>query len=568
MNRKYVDIIFAFIIFSLPFKYIPQVLWQTILGGPFGQDLVIYPLLIGGVYTAYCQWKYKNVVYKWSIFRKFIIAYLTVLLISLGWGLFNYPYYNLILNGPAEQIEKLPKTLETLHSIGIPVAEKTLLEFWMFARPIKSVFVEAFYTFGATYMIFCWYHNRIQRALDILLKVTTVDLVIIAAYGLVDVCYQNGQMWAQNFITMVLPFIHGNVSAKADYYQFHTHLFWGAQNRSIFLEPSYFGIYMAFAFPLLWWNIFRQTNVRKELFLCGLFIVLAFEIFLTQSRTALAVNLCVFVIFALICLYRVQKKLFILLVILGIGYSSAFAGSMEFLKYGQVPSQIGEWTPLATKWQNMQKKEKELNQSVQKKGKELNQSAQKKEKESNKKIPQTSATEYVEHNLKSLSGSGEKGIHAGSNHSRFTVQKTHIQIGLEHPILGVGTSLRQGYLREKLDKDPGGEIQKWNKNIDKWGLLGAGFPNLGDFTLRFAETGFLGLGLYLFPALMLFWQYGKILIRREMEVERISPFIFSALSFVGIMATGLGDGINITFCYWTAMAISFLLLFSKGDNNI
>ena len=297
--------------------------------------------------------------------------------------------------------------------------------------------------------------------------------------------------------------------------------------------------------------------MRKKLSLCGLFIVLAFEIFLTQSRTALAVNLCVFVIFALICLYRVQKKLFILLVILGIGYSSAFAGSMEFLKYGQVPSQIGEWTPLATKWQNMQKKEKELNQSEQKKG-----------KESNRRNPQTSAMEYVEHNLKSLSGSGEKGIHAGSNHSRFTVQKTHIQIGLEHPVLGVGTSLRQGYLREKLDKDPGGEIQKWNKNIDKWGLLGAGFPNLGDFTLRFAETGFLGLGLYLFPALILLWQYGKILIRREMEVERIGPFIFSALSFVGIMATGLGDGINITFCYWTAMAISFLLLFSKGDNNI
>lgn len=568
MNRKYVDVIFALIVFSLPFKYIPQVLWLNILGGPFGQDLVIYPLVIGFVYTAYCQWKYKNVVYKWSIFRKFIIAYLTVLLISLAWALFDYPYYDLILNGPAGQIEKLPKPLAIFNDLGIPITKKALIEFWMFARPIKTIFFETISTFGGAYMIFCWYHNRIQRALDILLKVTTVDLVIIAAYGLVDVCYQNGQMWAQNFITMVLPFIHGNVSAKADYYQFHTPLFWGAQNRSIFLEPSYFGIYMAFAFPLLWWNIFRQTDVRKKLSLCGLFIVLAFEIFLTQSRTALAVNLCVFVIFALICLYRVQKKLFILLVILGIGYSSAFAGSMEFLKYGQVPSRIGEWTPLATKWQNMQKKEKELNQSVQKKGKELNQSAQKKEKESNKKIPQTSATEYVEHNLKSLSGSGEKGIHAGSNHSRFTVQKTHIQIGLEHPIFGVGTSLRQGYLREKLDKDPGGEIQKWNKNIDKWGLLGAGFPNLGDFTLRFAETGFLGLGLYLFPALMLFWQYGKILIRREMEVERISPFIFSALSFVGIMATGLGDGINITFCYWTAMAISFLLLFSKGDNNI
>lgn len=71
MNRKFIDILFAILVFSLPFGYIPNVLWQNFLGGPFGQDLVVYPLLIGFIYTAYCQWKYKNVVYKWNIFKKF-----------------------------------------------------------------------------------------------------------------------------------------------------------------------------------------------------------------------------------------------------------------------------------------------------------------------------------------------------------------------------------------------------------------------------------------------------------------------------------------------------------------
>ena len=69
------------------------------------------------------------------------------------------------------------------------------------------------------------------------------------------------------------------------------------------------------------------------------------------------------------------------------------------------------------------------------------------------------AQRYIDQNLKSLSGTDKENAHAGSNHSRFTVQKTHIHIGLEHPLLGVGTGLRQGYLREKLDKDPGWEIQ-------------------------------------------------------------------------------------------------------------
>ena len=119
MNQKVIDILFSILVFSLPFKYIPKLFWQTFLGGPFGQDLVVYPLLMGFVYTCYCQWKHRNVLYKWDIFKKFVCAYLVVLFISLLWGLFNYPYYEQILNGPADQVEKLPWVLAFLHSVGI-----------------------------------------------------------------------------------------------------------------------------------------------------------------------------------------------------------------------------------------------------------------------------------------------------------------------------------------------------------------------------------------------------------------------------------------------------------------
>lgn len=535
MNRKIIDAIFAFLIFALPFKYIPRILWQSTLGGPFGQDLVVYPLFIGFVYTAYCQWKYKTVFYKWNVFKKFIIAYLAILFISLTWGLIIYPYYDQILAGPANQIEKLPRVLTILHGIGIPMEKKTLLELWMFARPIKSVFFEVLYTFGAAYMIFCWYHNHVKRAVDILLKITTVDLVIIAAYGLVDVCYQNGQMWAQGFIAFTFPIFHSDVAAKFDYYQFHTPLFWDSQNRSIFLEPSYFGIYMSFAFPLLWWNIFRQNTRCKQLALWLLFITLTFEIFLTQSRTALAVNLGIFAIFAILCVWQRQKKLLILLLTLCIGCGIGFAGAIEFIQVGQVPSKLGEWTPLATKWQKIEMKA----------GDELR-----------KGFSGANSDVYISENLRSLSGQ-EEGNHAGSNHSRFTVQKTYIQIGMEHPLFGVGTTLRQGYLREKLDKDSGDEIQKWNKNIDERGLLQLSFPTLGDFTLHFAETGFLGLGFYIFPALLLLFGYAKVVSKRH---KTVAPFLFSGLSFIGIMTTGLGDGINITFCYWMIMSIDYIII--------
>lgn len=537
MNTKFIDFLFAFLVFSLPFKYIPRVFWQTLLGGPFGQDLVVYPLLIGFIYTAYCQWKYKNVIYKWNFFKKFIFAYLSVLLISLAWGLFNYPYYEQILNGPADQIEKLPKVLAILHGIGIPVAEKTLLEIWMFARPIKAVFFETLYTFGAAYMIFCWYHARAQRAIDILLKVTTVDLIIVAAYGFVDVCYQNGQMWAQNILIVLNQIIHANVTIHPFPGESVTMMFRDVQNRSLFLEPSYFGIFMVFAYPLLCLKIFQAQSLTKKIALLALFGIITFELFLSQSRLALAVNFGVFLLFAGSCLYRMQRELTIFLVSVCIVGGLAFGSAMAFLQYEQVPAGLGDWYPLATKF----KEESQVDQLE-------------------KGIKNTSAWGYFHEGLGSLSNDYESGQHAESNHSRYTIQRNHIDIGLEHPLLGVGTNLRQGYLRDKLDKDPGGEIQIWNKMIDKKGLLGGGFPDLGEFALHFAETGALGLALYLSPAFILLCLFTKVLLRRKTEAHKVAPVLFIALSFMGMMATGFGEGINITFCYWLDMAVGYLMM--------
>lgn len=100
MNPKIIDAIFAVLVFSIPFKYIPKIFWQSFLGGPFGSDLVFYPLAVGFIYTAYCQWKYGNVIYQWNKFKKFIIIYLLVLFISLVHGLANFPYYEQILMVP------------------------------------------------------------------------------------------------------------------------------------------------------------------------------------------------------------------------------------------------------------------------------------------------------------------------------------------------------------------------------------------------------------------------------------------------------------------------------------
>lgn len=542
MNRKVIDMIFAFLIFSLPFKYIPHFLWQTILGGPFGRDLVAYPIFIGFIYTLYCQWRYRSEFYKWGIFKKFIIAYVGVIFVSLAWGLLSYPYYDQILSGPMNQIEKLPKVLAILNGIGIPISQTALLKFWMFARPIKGVFFDTFYTFCASYMIYCWYHDRVQRAIEILLRVTTIDLVIIAAYGLVDVFYQNGQIWAQNLLAIANPLLHADVSSKGTALGYFVNLFWDSQNRSIFQEPSYFGIYMSFASPVLWWNIIRTHGNRGKIALVALYTILAFEIFLTQSRMALSVNLGIFVLFAAISIYHMKRKLLLLLVVLIVGGSVSFIASMQFMQFWQIPSLLGEMTPLATRWQEMQEKSNGENYGTIQKG--------------NKGVD---AKMYFNENLKSISGDDKNGGHAGSNHTRLTIILTNLEIGKEHPIFGVGTSLRIAYLRDKLDKDPGEEIQRCNRGIDQNGILKGTYGNLGDYAVRFAETGILGLLLFLLPALVLLLNSTKLLLTRQIEVEVITPLLFSLLSFIGIMITGLSDGLNYTFCGWLMLAMGYMI---------
>lgn len=39
----------------------------------------------------------------------------------------------------------------------------------------------------------------------------------------------------------------------------------------------------------------------------------------------------------------------------------------------------------------------------------------------------------------------------------------------------------------------------------------------------------------------------------------LAPYIFSGISLIGIFATGLGDWMNVFFCYWVALAMGYII---------
>lgn len=280
MNNKIINILFFIICFTLIFNNIPKFIQMNFWGGMIGNKLVLYPLTIGFIYTAYCQYKKQNVLVHFDIFKKFVLLYIMINMVSLLVGLYIYPYYNLVLNGPISQIEKLPRVLEIFESYGIILDHKFVLGVWMIVRQIKGVFLEMFWCFGGAYMIFCWYYNNWQKAVLIMIKGVLAGLIIIFSYSLIEVFYLAGNVTAKNILEIITPYFH----PIKTYMGWHPPLLWKGQVRSIFSEPSNIGNYISISIPVLWCCYLRKFSLK---FLLNSFLVM-FLVFLTQARTAYA----------------------------------------------------------------------------------------------------------------------------------------------------------------------------------------------------------------------------------------------------------------------------------------
>lgn len=167
---------------------------------------------------------------------------------------------------------------------------------------------------------------------------------------------------------------------------------------------------------------------------------------------------------------------------------------------------------------------------------------------------------YLEDNLGSLASSDKR-----SNRSRYSILKADLSIGMSHPVLGVGRSLRNAYISDYLPEEAfsGEEIQMWIRNQKEKGIMRSGFPALGEYSSRFAETGILGLIIYLIPAIILIYRLLSITCNKAIESKNRLPYVFFLISILGVLASGLGDSINITCAYWLLLGVGYAMCFGK-----
>ena len=157
---------------------------------------------------------------------------------------------------------------------------------------------------------------------------------------------------------------------------------------------------------------------------------------------------------------------------------------------------------------------------------------------------------------------------ARSNRARYSVMEADIKVGLEYPLFGVGSGLRNAYVINAFSKTAleNKEIKMWLDFSKRLGILKAGIPKLGEYTSRFSETGVLGLLVFLFPVTCLVVNMLSKL-KRISEDEQIT-FIMYLTSLSGILASGIGDTINITYCYWVLLGLGYVMCFGKIDEKL
>ncbi|SDA42616.1 O-Antigen ligase [Dialister histaminiformans] len=504
--EKQKNLIFGVIVFTLIFCYIPTALQLNFLAGTWATKLTIYPIIIAMVFTLFYRKSFSLSRDERKMLIRYLVVYFFVMIISLVWGLVDYPYYNVILQGPVNQIKKLPSVYSFLINHDISVTKQGLLFVWMLARPIKALFVDIFWGLSLSVLVYVWYKNDFHNGLRFFLKGVIASVIVVVLYGFLDAMYLSGSELATDILIILNPIVH-EIKEEGIWWP---PILWNGQLRSLFAEPSYYGIFVAFALPWIWYVLDTSRNMRNRLFLWGILFFLILFLFLTRARTANVLLLAEVVLLFLFTISGfLQSRRFFLSVFLCV--LLAFGTSLVLFNYGF--------------------------------GKNSN---------------NMTALSYMQDNIGSLTSVDKR-----SNRSRYSVMIADLKIGMEHPVLGVGPHLRNAYIPHYLpDKEHlSNETKNWIKNQDEKGILRAGFPELGEYTSRFAETGILGLLVFMLPSFYLIWRIIIFLKIHRKDMPQIRAItVYFLISFLGVLATGIGDSLHVLFSYWLLLGLGFTLL--------
>ena len=505
--------LFLLAVVLIPFAVIPNMVRLNVLGS-MGTKLSIYPIIIAICLAFWQEHRYKNFFQNSELFIKYSVVYLAVLVISLLYGLYGFPYWNLIDIG---QINKLVILNTYMIGHGIIFPQTLLVKTWVMIRFTKNIILTYIFTFGVSYWVYCLFYNNGQEAIKLLIRGIIAATILVLGYSCFDLFCLAGNEVATGILQIINPFMH---TIEADGTSWPP-LLWMGQLRSLFAEPSYFGMYAAFVLPIL--SIWLFEKKRKYLPLSFLFFLIFCD-FMTNARTAILLLLEEVGLLCLLAVYLKKKNIWQTFGMLVCCILIAFVCDASFNGYCN---------------------QKLSNPAMA------------------KLLSEKQFGAYLDNNLGSLTG-----VHKRSNLSRFSIAFAEVQIGIENPIFGVGSDLSTAYIPSHfpdfLEKNQ--EMTSWVDRQARYGILKNPIPKLTEYTARFAETGILGLGMFLLPFLYAFLKKG-ILLKKTKKTRDKYVIGCMGISIIALLVVGIGDQINIFYSMWLIFGVFLTIQFNEQDSG-
>ncbi len=301
-----------------------------------------------------------------------------------------------------------------------------------------------------------------QYILNVFGKAAFIAAFAMVAYSLVEIPWLlTGNQTCAEILEMINVHLY-DVKTAHDWWP---PLLWNNQLRSFTQEPSFFGIISVFIIPMLWY----KSNEKKTLFLLTFF---TYMIFMTKARTAQVIflsEILLFLLFTFLGKYPNWRKTATR--ILGVTI-------LSFLLYLSLPIVLASISGSAN------------HQSL-----------------------HTAFTDYVDKDVVSVGSVSKR-----SNMARWGDTVALFNVGIEHPIFGVGTGLESPYIADNIPAfaQDDREINQWLSMLRKDGWLKSSIPPLNEFGAVFARYGLVGLILFLLPLFgigVLFFKYRNKLLR-------------------------------------------------------
>ena len=160
-----------------------------------------------------------------------------------------------------------------------------------------------------------------------------------------------------------------------------------------------------------------------------------------------------------------------------------------------------------------------------------------------------SYSSYIEDNVTSLASLNKR-----SNSARFARLKSNLRAGIESPVLGVGRGLITAYAVDKFTVYEMwiGEVRSWVDTVNKNGIMLYRIGAMNEYVERFAETGFLGLGIFLFPFL---YSIQKLFLL-SFKTKALKILLLLTI-LISCLVSGCNLQLNVIYASWFILGLSF-----------